>query len=73
METQQQGDAYGHIAISREVAINLQRIAINGHEVLNTRIEERIVEHPIDKVDANIIGNDGFLEQTCHDEEEGAT
>ena len=55
MKTQQQGNAYRHVAIAREVAINLKGVSINSHKVLNTRIKQRIVEDAIDKIDANIV------------------
>ena len=69
-EAQQQGDTDGHVAVTREVAVYLQGIAVYAKEVLHSGIQAGIVENAFYKVDADIVGDDGFLEQTAHDEED---
>ena len=55
MKSQQQGNADGHVAISREVAVDLQGIAVDAHQIFYTRVEGRIVEDALYEVDADII------------------
>ena len=60
-ETKQEGDTYGHIRISRKVAINLQRIAVDTHQALKARIQRRLVEDAVHEVERDIIRDNSFL------------
>jgi len=50
-EAQQQGDADGHIRVTREVAIDLQGVAVNSHQAFEPGVEQRLVEDTIDEVE----------------------
>ena len=58
-ESQQQGDADGHIAVARKVAVYLQGISVNAEKVLKAGIEAGIVEDAFYEIDADIVGDNG--------------
>ena len=60
---QQQGNANGHIGITRKIAVNLQGISIHPKQVFEAGIKPRVVENPIHKIAADIIGNNSFFKQ----------
>ena len=62
-ESQEQGDANGHVAVAGEVAVNLKRVAVDTQQVLHTAVERGIVEDAVDEVQRDIVADDGFLEQ----------
>ena len=68
-EAQQQGYSDGHVAIAREVAIDLHGIAIDAQKCLDAGIEGGIVEDAVHIVERDIVADDGFLEKTDEDEE----
>ena len=70
MEAQQQGNADSHIAVPGEVAIDLERIAVNAHKVFHARIQSRIIEDALHKVDADIVRDNRFLEQSAYNQED---
>ena len=65
-KSQKQRQTYGHIAIAREVAVDLQSIAIYAHKVLKTRVKRWIVEDAFHEVDADIVGNHYLLDGSAH-------
>ena len=69
-ESQQQGDSDGHVGIAREVAVDLQRVAVNTHQALEPGVEQRLVEDAVDEVERNVVRDDGLLEQTREDQED---
>ena len=69
-DAQQQGDADGHVGVTREVAVDLKRIAVGADEVLEARVKRRGVEDAVDEVDADIVRDDAFLQQAADDEVE---
>ena len=73
MEAQQQGNADSHITVTGEVAINLQGIAINTHQILHPRIKSRIIKNTLYKVNADIVRYNRFLEEPTHDEEDSTS
>ena len=50
-EAQQQGDADGHIRVTREVTIDLQGVAVDSHQAFEPGVEQRLVEDTIDEVE----------------------
>ncbi len=72
LEPQEKGDANGHVAVAGEVAIDLQGVAIHPQQVLHAGIEGRIVENALHEVHADVVGNDGFLQESAHEEEDTA-
>ncbi len=58
---------------SGEVAINLQGIAINTHQILHPRIKSRIIKNTLYKVNADIVRYNRFLEEPTHDEEDSTS
>ena len=69
-EAQQQGDADGHVRIAREVAVDLQRIAVDAHQALESRVEQRFVEDAVDEVERDVVRNDRLFEQAREDQED---
>ena len=49
---------------------NPSSVAIDGKEVLKSAIEVGLVEDAFNEVDRDIVGNDGFLEESSDDEED---
>ena len=60
--------ADGHVGIARKVAVELQRVAVYTEEVLQARVERRVVEDARHEVLADVVGDDAFLEKPHHDE-----
>ena len=67
-ETQQQRDAYRHIAVATKVAIQLHGIADQAEQILHAGVAKRIVEHTVHKVDADIVANHRLLKQANHNQ-----
>lgn len=70
LESEQEGYAYRHVGVAREVAVDLEGVAIDGKEILKSAVEVRLVEDTLHEVDGDIVGDDGFLEKSGHDEED---
>ena len=68
LESHQQGDADGHVAVAREVAVYLQGIAIDTQQVLQAAVERRIGKDTLDKVHADVVADDRLLEESADDE-----
>ena len=60
-----------HIAVAGEVAVYLQGIAEDAHEVLETAVGRRVVEYPV-VVLGDVVGDEGFLQQAHDDEPQAA-
>ena len=65
---QQQCDADGHVAVAAEIAIDLHGVAIYTEQILESGIEVGVVEDAVDKVERDIVADDGLLEQSDDDE-----
>ena len=52
------------IRVAREVTIDLERVAINRHQILKACIEGWGIKHPIHKVEADVIRDNALFEQT---------
>ena len=70
-EAEQKGDTYGHIGISRKIAVNLQRIAVDTHQTLKTRIQRRLVEDAVHEVERYVVRDNGFLYQADDNQTNG--
>ena len=68
VETQQQGNAYGHVAVAAEVTIYLHGIAIDAQQVLDAGIQGGVVEDAVHEIERDIVADNGFLEQTDDNE-----
>ena len=68
LEAHPEGDTNGDVAVAREVAIELQGIAIDTHEIFKSGVKRGVVEDAVDKVLSDIVGDDGLLEESHHDE-----
>ena len=69
-EAQQQRDADGHVRIAREVAVDLQRVAVDAHQALEARVEQRLVENAVDEVQRDVVRDDRLLEESREDQED---
>ena len=69
LESHQGGDADAQVAVAGEVAVNLQGIAQDAHQVLKTRIGHGVFENPV-VVLGDIVGYEEFLEHAHDDEPE---
>ena len=70
-EAEQKGDTYGHIRISRKVAINLQRIAVDTHQTLKARVQGGLVEDAVHEVERYVIRDYRFLNQSDDNQSNG--
>lgn len=73
VEAHQEGDACRDVRVAGEVGIDLEGVAEQGGEVLETGVQERIPEHPVTEVHGEVIGQDELLHQAVHDPEHGDT
>src|SRR5699024_4842897 len=69
-ESQQQRETDGHVRIAGKVAVNLERIAVNPHQVLEAAVKHRVVKHAVHEIDADIVRQNRFLHESRHDEEQ---
>lgn len=70
LESEQEGDADGHVGVARKVAVYLEGVTIDGKEVLESAVEVGLVEDALNEVDGDIVADDGFLEESCDDVED---
>lgn len=70
-ETHDQRQTDSHIRVTGEVAIYLHRITEDSHQRLHPGVELRIVEYQV-VVLRYIVGDQGFLDDTNHDEPQAA-
>ena len=68
-EAQEERQPDGHVGIAREVAIDLQGVAIDAHQVLEAGIERRRVEHTVNEIETDIVRDHRLLHQATEDEE----
>ena len=61
LESHHGGQTDAHIAVAGEVAVYLQRIAEDAHEVLETAVGRGVVENPI-VVLCDVVGDESFLQ-----------
>lgn len=71
IESKSQPQCYtdSNVGISREVAVDLYRIPIDRHEIFETGVKGGGIEDSVDEVEADIVGDNSFFEETTHDEE----
>ena len=69
-EAQQQGDADRHVGIAREIAVDLQGIAVDARQALEARIEQRLVEDAVDEIERDVVRNDRLFEESRKDQED---
>ena len=65
-----EGYADSHVGVAREVAVDLERVAVDSHKVFEATVKGRGVEDTIHKVERDIVGDDRFLDQSREDQEE---
>ena len=70
-EAHHKGQTDGHIRVAREVAIDLQCIAVDAHQTLEARVEQRLIEDAVHEVQRDVVRNNGLLKQTREYQEEG--
>lgn len=61
VETKQQSNTDCHIAISREIAINLNAVTIQSQQNFATREQRRVIEYTVNEIKAYIIADYSFL------------
>ena len=67
---QQGRDPDGHVRIGREVAVDLDRIAIDGKGDVDAAVGRGIEEDRIDQIDRDLGGDDRLLEQAPDDQQQ---
>ena len=70
MESQQQGNADGHVRVAREVAVDLQRIGVDARQTLEAGVKQRLVEDAVHEVERDVVRDDRLLEQSREDQED---
>ena len=73
VEAEQEGYAYCHVGVAREVAVDLQGVSIDCQEVFESAVEVGLVEDALDEVDGYIVGDDCFLEESGDDVEDACS
>ena len=73
LKAKQEGYTDSHVGIAREVAVDLECVAIYGKEVFDATVEVWLVEHSLHEVDADVVADHCFLEESCYDEEDART
>ncbi len=68
----EQSHADGHVGVSTEIGVDLQGIAIHGHEDLKTTVCCRRGKHAVIEIDRNPIRQKDLLEQSIQNPEAGA-
>ena len=63
-----QGDADGHVRVTREVAVELQGVAVDAEQVFQSAVKRGVVEDARHEVHADIVRDDAFLKQADDDE-----
>ena len=48
----------------------MQRIAVDAHQALESRVEQRFVEDAVDEVERDVVGDDRLFEQAREDQED---
>ena len=66
METKEQRDADGHVAVTAEVAIYLQSVAIKSQQVLKPGVQRWVLKYAVNEIQADVIAYHGFLEKADH-------
>lgn len=61
VKTHEHGKSDGNIGIAGEIGIDLERIGEECEEVLEAREEERIVEHAVDVLHSEVVGEYNLL------------
>ncbi len=59
---EQEGYAYGHVAVAREIAIKLYGKPERSHEVFKAAVKSRVVKHAVDKVARDKVGDDHLFD-----------
>ena len=67
IKAHQHGHANGDVGVAREVGIDLQRIAEQGHQVLEACKHQGLFKHAVDEVDGDVVAEHDFLHQSVHD------
>ena len=63
IEAHQQRHADSNIRITRKVGVHLHRIGEQRKEILKAREQHRTLEHTVDKVHRQIVGQNDLLQQ----------
>ena len=71
IEAHQHGHADGNVGVAREVGVDLQRVAEQSHQVFESRVKQRVIEHAVDEVDGDVVAEHNLLDQAVHDPEDG--
>lgn len=69
-ETEEERQPDGHVGIAREVAIDLQSVAIDAHQVLEAGVERRCLEDAVHEIKADVVRDHRLLHQAAEDEEQ---
>ena len=70
LESEQEGNADGHVGVAREVAVNLEGVSIDSKEVLKTAVKVGLIENALYEVDGDVVGNDSLLKKSSDDEKD---
>ena len=69
VEAHQHCYAGGNVRVAGEVGINLERIAEYGSKILESGVEQRILEHTITEIHSDVVAQYQLLCQTVHNPE----
>src|SRR5579863_6831856 len=63
-DTEQQSRSDGNVAVAGKIVIELKRIGVDGNQDVPAGVESRQVKDAVDKIVAEIVGNQKFLGQS---------
>src|SRR5579875_2248744 len=72
LKAEQQGNADSDIGVAGEITVNLYRVAVNGRDDIDARMQRRRTEDRIDNLTGQRVGDDDLLEQAAGNQAEGA-
>ena len=70
-KAQQQSDTDGDIAVTAEVSVDLQGIAVDGQQCLQAGGTTRVGEYAVHQLGGQYVGQDHLLEQAAQNEADG--
>ena len=69
-EAEPEGYTDSHIGVAREVAVDLEGVAVDGHKVFEATVEGGGIEDTVHEVERDIVGDDRLLDEPREDQEE---
>ena len=66
-EAHEQGHTNGNVGVAREVGVDLEAVAVEGHQVLKTRETSGVLKHAVDEVHRQVVRQEHLLQESIQD------